>query len=151
MFLLLSLGNLSYWPSITKFWYDNFILYSASEFFVICSRGVSSNSRGVSPPICSLTSHSGVLKQLSIMASNKNKTISCSMKQTCRILGWLCRTKSPFQQCLRIHAMLNFLKIYWTEQNFTRQVFRSCGFRKVWYVCTCHFNNNFLSFYLSMH
>ena len=50
--------------------------------------------------------------------------------QTFWNLKWLCRTKNPYQPCLPIHAMLNFLKIYRTEQNFTGHVLRSCGFRK---------------------
>ena len=42
--------------------------------------------------------------------------------QTFRNPKWLCWTKSPFQPCFPIHAMFNFLKIYWTEQNFTGHV-----------------------------
>ena len=42
--------------------------------------------------------------------------------------------RNPFQPCLPIHAMLNFLKIYRTEQNFTGHVLGSCGFPKVCYI-----------------
>ena len=43
-----------------------------------------------------------------------------------------CQIERPFQPCLPIHAMLNFLKIYLTEQNFTGHILRSCRFRKVY-------------------
>ena len=46
--------------------------------------------------------------------------------------------RKPFQPCLPIHAMLNFLKIYRTEWNFTGHVLRSCGFRKVWFRVFFH-------------
>ena len=53
--------------------------------------------------------------------------------QTFRNLKWLCQTEGPFQPCLPIHALLNFLKIHRTEQNFTGHVLQSCGFRYGYY------------------
>ena len=68
-----------------------------------------------------------------------NSQVLCTLDhlmQTLRNPKWLCRTESPFQIRLIIHAMLNFLKSYRTEQNFTGHVLRSCGLWKVWALNT---------------
>ena len=44
------------------------------------------------------------------------------------------QVRKPFSAILANHAMLNFLKIYWTEQHLTGNVLRSCGFQKVCFV-----------------
>ena len=49
--------------------------------------------------------------------------------QTFSNLKWLCRTESPFQPFLPIHA--NWCNVKFS-QNFTGHVLRSKGFRKVW-------------------
>ena len=54
-----------------------------------------------------------------------------NVDQTFQNLKRLCRTKSPVLPCLPIQAMLGFLKIYRTKQNFTGHVLWSCRFRKV--------------------
>ena len=43
----------------------------------------------------------------------------------------LCQTEGTIKACLPIHAMLNFLKIYRNEQNFTGLVLQSWGFQEV--------------------
>ena len=81
------------------------------------------------------------------MMTAQSATIWANL-QAFRIQKWLCRTENGFAgpKALFSHAirsMLNFLKIYRTEQNFTGHVLRSCGFRKDCVVVS-HFMCNFV-------
>ena len=64
--------------------------------------------------------------------SSKKQTVWCILKmhiQSLTLLNWrrsFARAKATFSHCLPIHAMLNFLKTYRTEQNITLNCLRGC-------------------------